>query len=68
MTRRLADTHIIIHVLHCSDMDNHYAIVSSHGTDVLLLLAHITRIPGRNIWMKTGTSKASRYIAMHIIK
>ena len=37
----------IPYILHCSDVDNHYVIVSSHGTDVLLLLAHITRIPGR---------------------
>ena len=56
------------YTLHCSDVDNHYVIVSSYGTDVLSLLAHITRIPGCNIWMKTGTSKVPRYLHVHIIK
>ena len=62
----------IIYILHCSDVDNHYVIVSSHGTDVMLLLAHITRthvhVPGRNIWMQTETSKAPRYLPVHIIQ
>ena len=57
----------ITHILHCSDVDNHYVIVSSHGTDVLPLLAHNTRIPGRNIWMKPETSKTPTDIFLCIL-
>ena len=54
-THEEADTRI---VLHCVHTKTDQVVVSSRGTDVLILLvAHFAYMQCNRLWMKSGTAK-----------
>ena len=60
-----ADTRLVLHSIHA-----HFEIVvvAANDTDVvLLLLAHFDTMNCTHLYMKSGTSKAPRYIPIHEI-
>ena len=61
----MEDTRLVLHSIHA-----HFEIVvvAANDTDVLLLLlAHFDRMNCTHLYMKSGTSKAPRYIPIHEI-
>ena len=59
------DTRLILHCIHAH---MNMIVLSIRDTDVLLLLlAHCSRIDCTRLYMKAGTSKASKYLPVHEI-
>ena len=54
-THEEADTHIILHAIHC---EANTVVVRARNTDVLeLLVGHIKQMRCDEVWMEAGTSK-----------
>ena len=58
------DTRLILHCIH-AHMNT--IVIPVRDTDVLLLLAHYSRIDCIRLYMKAGTSKAPTYLPVHEI-
>ena len=64
-THEKADTRI---VLHCVHTNTDQVVVSSRGTDVLILLvAHFAYMQCNRLLMKSGTTKKQKYLPFHDI-
>jgi hypothetical protein len=65
-THEGADTHMILHMLHCKNVSNCRTIaVSATDTDVFLLFLHFLHYAygmDIKIWMMAGTSKSPKII------
>ena len=63
-----ADTRIVLHAIHCSQVSACTSIViSASDTDVLLLLVSFYSEINRRLWMVAGTSSKPKNIPVHAV-
>ena len=63
-----ADAQIVLHASEVKSRGYERIIVKSSDTDVLLLLIAFYPRLSNEVWMKAGTSKTYRYIAVHDVQ
>ena len=59
-----ADTHLL---LHCKHTSSQFVVVWSRDTDVFLMLVAHNHIINKNVWVRTGTSKKTKYISINSV-
>ena len=63
-----ADTRIILHAKEASDEGYERLVICCKDTDVLVLLTFFATQLCQEVWMKTGTFKAPKFIKVHQIR
>jgi hypothetical protein len=67
-TQEEADTRMVLHICDAKSTGYERVVVSCSDTDVLVILVAFYPQLSRELWMKAGTSKHRRYIAVHEIE
>lgn len=67
-THEEADTRIVLHTAHARNTGYELVVVHCQDTDVLVLLVVFSSSLTSELWMRTGTSRKRKFIAIHNIE